>query len=119
MEIYKGFKTRIYPTEEQIEYFNKCFGISRYCYNWYLEKMRYNYENGIKQSFYDLRKEFNSLRYKEGYEWLLEINNKVIECALGNANDAFKRFYSHQCSYPKFKSKRNLKQSFSSCRCKI
>ena len=67
MEIYKGFKTRIYPTEEQIEYFNKWFGISRYCYNWYLEKMRYNYENGIKQSFYDLRKEFNSLRYKEGY----------------------------------------------------
>ena len=63
MEIYKSFKTRIYPTREQIEYFNECFGISRFAYNWYIEKMQYNYENGIKQNFYDLRKEFNDLKH--------------------------------------------------------
>ena len=119
MEIYKGFKTRIYPTEEQIIYFNKCFGISRFTYNWYLENNQKHYKNGNRKNFYNLRKEFNQLKYQEGYEWLLETNNKVIDCALGNANDALKRFFNYQCSYPKFKSKHNFKQSFSTCRCII
>lgn len=119
MEIYRGFKTRIYPTEEQIEYFNKCFGISRYCYNWYIDKKRYNYENNIRQSFYDLRKEFNQLKYKEDYEWLLETNNKVIECALNNCNKAFINFFKYNKGYPNFKSKHNPKQSFSTCRCTL
>ena len=119
MEIYKSFKTRIYPTKEQIEYFNKCFGISRFAYNWYLENNQKYYEEGNRKSFYELRKEFNQLKYQKDYKWLLETNNKIIECALGNANDAFKRFFNKQCNYPKYKSKHNFKQSFVSCRCII
>ena len=119
MEIYKSFKTRIYPTKEQIEYFNKCFGISRFAYNWYLENNQKYYEEGNRKSFYELRKEFNQLKYQKDYKWLLETNNKIMDCALGSANDAFKRFFNKQCNYPKYKSKHNFKQSFASCRCII
>ena len=62
MIINKAFKTKIYPTKEQIEYFNKCFGISRFAYNWYLDKEQYYHKNNIKKTYYDLRKEFGELR---------------------------------------------------------
>ena len=119
MIVYKGFKTKIYPNKEQIEYFNECFGISRFAYNWYIEKMKYNYENGIKQNFNNLRKEFQRLKYADEYKWLQNTNVRVINSALGNANDAFKRFFNKQCNYPKFKSKKYNKRSFSSDSCSI
>ena len=119
MEIYKSFKTRIYPTREQIEYFNECFGISRFAYNWYIEKMQYNYENGIKQNFYDLRKEFNDLKHKEEFKWLNNINSKIYCITLNNCNLAFKYFFKKIKNYPKFKNKHNHKQSFSINRCVI
>ena len=31
--LYNSFKTKIYPTSEQKEYFENCFGISRFAYN--------------------------------------------------------------------------------------
>ena len=37
--IYKVFKTKIYPTKEQIIYFKKCFGVVRNLVN----KNSYNY----------------------------------------------------------------------------
>ena len=37
----KAFKTKIYPTKKQRIYFNKCFGIRRFAWNWGLE----NWEN--------------------------------------------------------------------------
>ena len=63
--IYKAFKTKIYPTKEQIEYFNKCFGITRFAYNWFIEKREFYYKQNIKKTLYDLRKEFHNSRETE------------------------------------------------------
>lgn len=116
--IYKAFKTKIYPTKERIEYFNKCFGISRFAYNWYLNKMQEYYQLEIKKSFYELRKEFNECRELE-FPFVLEVNSRVYGSALGNADTAYKMFFKKITKYPKFKSKKNIKQSFSLDRCKI
>ena len=41
IKIIRAFKTKIYPTKKQRIYFNKCFGIRRFAWNWGLE----NWEN--------------------------------------------------------------------------
>jgi putative transposase len=119
MEYYKGFKTQIYPNDEQIEYFDKCFSISRYAYNWYIRKRDFNYKNGIKQSYFDLQKDFTKIRNSQGYEWLLETNNKVVDEALKNCKKAYDNFFNGIKSRPKYKSENDAKQIFSSSRCLI
>ena len=114
---YTAFKTRIYPTKEQEEYFNKCFGITRFTYNWYVEKKSDCLKNNIKKSFYTLKKEFNSGR--DNYPFVLDINYNINVSALSDANEAFNKFFKKVNNYPKFKSKKNKKQSFSTDRCII
>ena len=37
--MYKAYKFRIYPNDEQKIFINKTFEITRYTYNYYLDKM--------------------------------------------------------------------------------
>lgn len=37
-KVLKGYIFRMYPSEEQINLIEKSFGISRYIYNYFLEK---------------------------------------------------------------------------------
>jgi putative transposase len=67
---------------------------------------------------YELRKEFNNLRQIE-FPFVLEVNNRIYGSAIGNADDAYKRFFKKQTKFPKYKSKKDNKQSFSSDRCLI
>ena len=50
MKIYKAYKYRLYPTEEQKILIYKTFGCSRFVYNHYLD---YEKKNGVKKA-YDL-----------------------------------------------------------------
>ena len=68
---------------------------------------------------YELDCQYDTRNSFYGKAKVLETNNKIMDCALGSANDAFKRFFNKQCNYPKYKSKHNFKQSFASCRCII
>ena len=38
--MYRAYKFRIYPTDEQKIFINKTFGCSRYVYNYYLNKIK-------------------------------------------------------------------------------
>ena len=58
--IYKAFKTKIYPTKEQIIYFKKCFGVARFTYNW----MLYNKENYLNNN-----NEKNGVNYLNLYKY--------------------------------------------------
>ena len=116
--ICKGFKTKIYPNKKQEEYFNKCFGIARFAYNWFLNT-KFNYlDLKIMKSFYNIRKEFTDLRYKE-FPFVLEVNSRVYGYGLGDADMAFKKYFKEKTGRPKYKSKKDNKQSFSTNRCKI
>ena len=43
--MYKAFKFRMYPDNNQKELMNKTFGISRFIYNYYLNKIKNNNYN--------------------------------------------------------------------------
>ena len=58
--MYKAYKFRIYPNEEQKNFINKTFGCSRYVYNYYLNKIK---NEGYTNSCTNIKDYTNVLKY--------------------------------------------------------
>ena len=108
----KGHKIRLIPTKEQEELMFKSIGCSRFAYNWALNRSKEMYENNIKYSMSNIRKEFTQLKKQDGYKWLNEISNTTMVESMRNLDKAFKQFFKTKKGHPKFKSKKKSKQSF-------
>ena len=110
----RGFRIKIYPTENQRLEINRNINISRSIYNLGLEMQNKSYENGkgyIK--FYPLITEFSRMRNEdEDKKWLKGISVGSMRETLYNLDNAFKRFFKKQNRYPKFKSKKTCKKNF-------
>jgi putative transposase len=113
--LHKAFKFRIYPTKEQIILINKTFGCSRFVYNHFLEKWNKTYEETGKGL---TRKKCSSLltELKKELDWLNEVDSTALQNSLKHLEDAFKRFFNKQNDHPRFKSKKNPVQSYTSQR---
>lgn len=108
----KGFKTMIYPTNEQAEKIIKFCNASRFAYNWALALEEENYKNSKKFiSGYDLTKRFTQFKKQEGNEWLKEISGRALKVAILNAATAYDNFFKGKAKHPKFKSKKHSKMS--------
>ena len=99
--IRRAYKYRIYPNNEQKQYFAKCFGCVRFFYNKSLSDMNEIYKE--KQEF----KNITPATYKEDYPFLKEVDSLALANAQLNRNTAFKAFFRQQNAFPKYKSKRN------------
>ena len=99
MEIYKAYKFRLYPTDDQRILIHKTFGCSRFVYNYYLN---YQKENGVKKSF-DLCKDLKEL--EKTHKYLKEVDSCALRCSIFNLEDGFNNFFEKRSEYPKFKSK--------------
>ena len=108
----KSLKIRLLPTKEQEILMLKSIGCSRFAYNWALDRCNTLYEQGVKYSIGDIRKEFTQLKKQEDFKWLNEVSSKVTQESIKNLDKAFKGFFKKISGYPKFKSKRKSKQSF-------
>ena len=109
MEIYKAYKFRLYPTEEQKILINKTFGCCRFVYNYYLN---YQKENGIQKSF-DLCKDLKELENQ--HEYLKEVDSCALRCSIFDLEDGFNNFFAKRSGYPNFKSKFNRQSYRTSC----
>lgn len=106
----KAIKIRIYPNQEQQAYINKMLGTCRFVYNNCLSyKIKEYNENKISIYFADTGKYLTLL--KNEYEWIRESHSKVIQQTLINLDVAYKYFFKNGNGYPKFKSKKDNKQS--------
>lgn len=106
----KAIKIRIYPTDNQEVYINKLLGTCRYIYNNLLAFKKQEYEekqNNI--SFGQLGKKLTELKTQN--EWIKESHSKVLQQSLLDLDKAYKNFYKEKKGYPKFKSKKDAKQS--------
>ena len=99
--MYKAYKFRLYPDDNQKVLMNKTFGCYRFIYNYFLNKCK---TNGYKSSF-NMIKELKEL-YNE-YPWLKEVDSCSLRCAIFNLEDAYKNFFSKRNGYPTFKSRYN------------
>ena len=121
-KIHKALKVRLYPSEEQKAILNKTFGCCRVVYNERLSE-HINYYNTYKDN--QDRPKFKGTLPKElretKYPWLGD--NTIAEAliqSLRNCESAYSNFFKslkkqrngRKVGYPKFKSKKQHKDSF-------
>ena len=106
-------KVRLLPNNKQLTKLFQYAGCGRFAYNWAIAREQENHKLGNKfLSDNELRKEFTQLKKQDGYKWLNKISNNVVKQAIKDACNSYKRFFKGQSKYPKFKNKKNSKQSF-------
>lgn len=108
----RTYKYKITPTYKQQECLNKAFGCCRFIYNWGLEQKVQTYKQTKKTIGYvELAHELTKLKNDGEHEWLKEVNNVSLQQSLRNLDAAFVRFFREKKGFPKFKSKKNAKDS--------
>ena len=105
------YKFRIYPTEQQKELIEKTFGCCRFVYNYFLSKRIKTYEESKETlNYYKCSLYLPSL--KNEFEWLKEVDSTSLQSSLKDLDTAYQNFWKLHTGYPKFKSKKNCKNSF-------
>ncbi len=113
----KGYKYRIYPSEEQKGLIQKTFGCVRFVYNQTLNYRKELYDTEkIGMSKLDCSYYVNELKKK--YDWLKEVDKFSLINSVFNMDNAYKRFFKEHARYPKFKSKHNNYMSYKTNCCK-
>ena len=109
----KAIKIRLYPTETQQITINKLLGCCRLVYNHCLEHRNKIYEETKESgSLSKSYKYFCEMKEMEEYSFLkTDAHSKVIQQTLINQDIAFKNFFTKKSDFPKFKSKKDNKQS--------
>ena len=109
--MHKTFKFRLYPDKEQANLINRTIGCSRYVYNHFLNKRITVYEAENMTLTYAMCCQELTLLKKE-IEWLKEVDSMALQQSLKDLNKAFEKFFKEKKGFPKFKSKKNPKQSY-------
>ena len=108
----KAIKIRIYPNTNQENYIAKLLGSCRFLYNNCLNYKIEEYNANKKSiSFSELGKHLTYLKSLEQYSWLKESHSKVLQQTLINLDIAYKNFFKNGKGFPRFKSKKDNKQS--------
>ena len=111
MIVNKAYKFRIYPNKQQEVLINKTFGCCRFVFNHFLAKWNDAYkETGKGLSYNTCSSQLTQL--KKEFTWLKEVDSIAIQSSLKNLADAYSRFFKKQNDRPRFKSKKNPVQSY-------
>ena len=112
----KAYKYRIYPNKKQIELINKTIGCCRFVFNYYLAKRIELYKTEKKSLTYNQCAN-NLTNLKKEKEWLKEVDSVSLQQTLKDLDKAYQNFFRRvkqggTPGFPKFKSKKNIKQSY-------
>ena len=111
MLVHKAYKFRIYPNKEQEVLIAKTIGCSRFIFNRFLAKWNDLYkETGKGLTYHSCSAELTQL--KKELVWLKEVDSIALQSSLKNLADSFTRFFKKQNKTPRFKSKKNKVQSY-------
>jgi len=115
----KSYKYRLYPNKKQIELINKTIGCCRFVFNHYLAKKIDLYKSNNKSLTYNQCA--NDLKnLKKEFAWLKEVDSISLQQTLKDLDTAYQNFFrrvkqgTNKTGFPKFKSKKNSKQSYRS-----
>lgn len=111
MLVHKAYKFRIYPNRQQQELIAKTIGCSRFVFNHFLNAWNTSYRQTGKGLTYGACSAQMTLLKKE-LTWLKEVDSTALQSSLRNLDDAFRRFFKKQNDIPRFKSKKNKVQSY-------
>lgn len=102
--MYRAYKYRIYPTNEQEVLLAKSFGCVRWFWNYALNLCQETYKNtgkGLSRGY--IQGLLPTL--KKEYEWLKDVYSQCLQVVALNLSTAYKNFFEKRTMLPKFKSK--------------
>ena len=109
----KGIKLRLYPNAKQRDQLTQMFGNNRFIWNIMLNMAKERYKNNPNSQFvgkYGMDALLKPL--KQEYPFLKESDSTSLQVVDQNLDQAFKRLFKHQGGYPRFKSRKSIKQSY-------
>lgn len=109
----RAYKYRIYPNEKQKEIIAKTFGCCRFVYNKYLAQRIELYQTS-KESLPYVKCAKAMSELKDELKWLSEVDSTALQSSLKDLDNAYKKFFKEHAGYPKFKSKKDNKKSYTS-----
>ena len=112
----RAHKIRLNPTPEQVNYFARAAGTSRFVWNWALAEWNRQFEAGEKPTAFKLKKQFNEIR-REQFPWTWEVTKNASDQPFLDLGKAFTAFFEglksgKRIGRPQFKSKKRSKASF-------
>ncbi|MCM3597422.1 IS200/IS605 family element RNA-guided endonuclease TnpB [Metabacillus idriensis] len=111
MIVNKAYNFRLYPTKKQETLIAKTIGCSRFVFNRFLERWNDSYtETGKGLTYQSCSAELTKL--KRELLWLKEVDSIALQSSLKNLSDSYTRYFKKQNKAPRFKSKKNSVQSY-------
>jgi len=107
----KAYKFRAYPNKEQQLLFSKTFGCARFVYNYYLNKKIELYKTSKENMSYN-KCSVDLTQLKKELVWLKEVDKWSLQNSLKNLDSAYKKFFKEHKGFPKFKSKKSHRYSY-------
>ena len=130
----RALKVRIYPTQEQKTFLDKSLGTSRFFYNYRLNEQIEFYKNEIepikddeklKKEKYKSFKPTSKKQFKEKFDFAKECSDDCLNSTERNLQSAFNNFFKSlnktrkgKIGFPKFRSKKQHKDSYTECHVK-
>ena len=109
----KGIKLRLYPNAKQCDQLTQMFGNDRFIWNTMLEMAKTRYKNNPSAKFINgYGMDYLIKPLKKEYPFLKESDATSLQVSNKNLDQAFKMLFKHKGGYPKFKSRRSAKQSY-------
>lgn len=129
MKQVKTYKLRLYPNQEQMNKIHQTFGCCRFVFNyslgkqkdkehlWYLTEQMVQSgqlpQNNWKSDFFKKNEAIKAIReLKLNHPFLKDVDSIALQESVERLHKAYDRSYKKLGGKPKFKSKRNLVQSF-------
>ena len=108
----RAYRYKMKPTRSQEAFLVKCFGCARFVYNHALRERMDAYTSDKKSlSFFDQCASLRKLKKQEEYSWLNDVPAMMLNYSLLNLSNAYGHFFKTKSGFPKFKSKKNHKDS--------
>ena len=130
----RALKLRLYPTLEQKEVLDRSLGCSRFFYNYLLNERIEFYKNEIepikensdlKNQKYKSFKPTTKKQFKELFDFAKECSDDCLNSKERNLQSAFNNFFKSlnktrkgKMGFPKFRSKKEHKDSYTECHVK-
>ena len=102
----KAYKFRLLPNKEQETLFAKTFGCVRFIWNKMLAYTDNYYKEHGKTSY------ITPAKFKSEFEWLKEVDSLALANTQMNQKKAYQSFFNKKAKFPKYKSKKDTRQSY-------
>lgn len=109
----KGIKLRLYPNKTQQNQLLQMFGNDRFVWNQMLAMAKARYKNNPSSKFvneYGMNYLLKQLKIE--YSFLKESDSSSLQVSNHNLDQSFKMLFKYQGGYPRFKSRKATKQSY-------